>query len=194
MTLTPLQADTHRFYGRSSTALVVRGFLTNRTFRPLITLRWCQNLRRSGVGRLLLPFCKVLHRFATHNACMDLSWATVMGPGVVFTHGWGLVVNPGARIGANVTLFHGVTLGRRDRIAADGTRQIGYPTLEDEVWVGPHAVIVGGVTIGRGSRIGAGAFVTQDIPPYSVVTGNPATIVKSQCTPDVWNPAPVGTD
>jgi serine O-acetyltransferase len=194
MKLTPLQADTHRFYGRSGTALVLRGFLTSRTLRPLITLRWCQNLRRSGAGRLLLPFCQLLHRFATHNACMDLHWATAMGPGVSLTHGWGLVVNQGARIGANVTLFHGVTLGRRDRIAADGTRQIGYPVLEDEVWVGAHAVIVGGVTIGRGSRIGAGAFVMEDIPPYSIVTGNPGCIVKSQCTPDVNNPAPVGAD
>lgn len=66
-----------------------------------------------------------------------------------------------------------------------------YPVLEDEVWVGPHAVIIGGVTIGRGSRVAAGAFVTESVPPHSVVSGNPAVIVKSHCVPDVMNQAPI---
>lgn len=66
----------------------------------------------------------------------------------------------------------------------------GYPVLEDEVWVGPHAIIVGDVTVGRGSRIAGGAFVTESVPPYSVVIGNPAVIVKNNCTPDVMFPAP----
>lgn len=59
------------------------------------------------------------------------------------------------------------------------------------MWVGPHAIIVGGVTIGRGSRIAGGAFVTVNIPPYSIVSGNPATIVKNNCVADVMHPAPV---
>lgn len=100
-------------------------------------------------------------------------------------------MNRGARIGNNVTLFHGATLGRRDRISHDGERFTEYPVLEDEVWVGPHAIIVGGVIIGHGSRIAGGAFVTSSIPPYSIVSGNPASIVKSNCVPDVTNPAPV---
>lgn len=102
-----------------------------------------------------------------------------------------MVVNPGVRIGKNVTLFHGVTLGRRDRISREGERITQYPILEDKVWVGPHAIIVGGITIGQGSRIAGGAFVTESVPPYSVVSGNPAIVVKSNCTPDVMNPAPV---
>jgi serine O-acetyltransferase len=110
---------------------------------------------------------------------------------VALTHGWGLVVTPGARIGKNVTLFHGVTLGLRLRIARDGRQREEYPVLEDDVWVGPHAIIVGEVTIGRGSRIAGGAFVTESIPPHSIVAGNPATIVKSDCAADVSNPAPV---
>jgi serine O-acetyltransferase len=192
MTLTPLQADTYRYHGRHGTSLVLRGFFLNRTFRPVITLRWCQATRSNGgLGRLMFPFCKVLHKIATHVAGMDFPWSTQIGPGLALTHGWALVINSGARIGSNVTLFHGVTLGRRDRIAADGRRETAYPVIEDEVWIGPHATVVGGVTIGRGSRIGAGAFVTDDVPPYSVVIGNPASIVKTQCTPDVYNPAPV---
>lgn len=192
--MTPLQADTFRQFGRYSTGLVVKGALASRTFRPVVTMRWCQAARRrGGVGKVLFPICKGLHKVATQLAGVDFPWATQIGPGLALTHGWSLVINRGAVIGANVTLFHGVTLGRRDRIAADGTRVTSYPVIEDEVWIGPHATIVGGVRIGRGSRIGAGAFVTDDVPPYSVVTGNPARIVKDQCTPDVFNRAPVKT-
>jgi serine O-acetyltransferase len=85
-----------------------------------------------------------------------------------------------------VTLFHGVTLGQRDSIARDGTRSIKYPLIEDDVWIGPHAIVVG-VTIGKGSRIAGGAYVFEDIPPYSVVLGNPGKVVKSGCVPDVNN-------
>lgn len=190
--MTPLQADTYRQFGRVSTKLILKGVLTNRTFRPIVTMRWCQELsRKRGVARLLFPLCKLLHRLSQQLGGFDIEWTTQVGPGLALTHGWAMVISPGSVIGANVTLFHGVTLGRRDRTGPDGTLQAGYPIIEDEVWIGPHAVIVGGVRIGRGSRIGAGALVTEDIPPYSVVMGNPGRIVRSECTPDVHNRAPV---
>ncbi|GAA5783796.1 serine acetyltransferase [Chitiniphilus shinanonensis] len=189
---TALKADTHRQYGRYSLSCLLKGVLTRRNFRVVCTMRLCQGAAASkGPLRFALPGFKVLHRLAAHGAAMDFPWRADIGGGLALTHGWGLVINQGARIGNNVTLFHGVTLGRRDRIAPDGERVTGFPTLEDEVWVGPHAIIVGGVTIGRGSRIGGGAFVTEDVPPYSVVSGNPAAVVRSACTPDVMNPAPV---
>ncbi|UGQ49187.1 DapH/DapD/GlmU-related protein [Massilia endophytica] len=188
-----LNADTWRQYGRHGRLLAFKGFLTRRSFRPIVTLRLCQAAQRGGLpGRLLLPFYKLLHKAATQLAGMDFAWQTQVGPGLALTHGWGLVINPGARIGSNVTMFHGVTLGQRDRIAADGSRVSECPVIEDEVWIGPHAIIVGGVRIGRGSRIGGGAFVTEDVPPYSVVAGNPAAIVKTGCVPDVMNRADIG--
>lgn len=130
----------------------------------------------------------MLHRAARHFAGVDLPWRTRIAPGFRIDHGWGLVLNAGSVIGSNVTMFHGVTLGKRDRVARDGTRTTGAPLVEDDVWIGPHAVIVGGITVGRGSRIAAGAFVTQDVPPASLVVGNPAQIVKNGVTPDVENP------
>ncbi|MEQ1557801.1 MAG: serine acetyltransferase [Methyloglobulus sp.] len=140
---------------------------------------------------MTLPLFKILHRVSTQLAGMDFSWRTKIGAGFIITHGWGLVVNENSHIGKNVTLFHGVTLGQNGRKGTDGKITIGYPILEDEVWVGPNAVIVGGVTIGRGSRIAAGAFVTESLPPYSLVSGNPAKIIKPNCKPDVDNPAPL---
>lgn len=54
--------------------------------------------------------------------------------------------------------------------------------IEDDVWVGARAVILRGVKVGRGSIVGAGAIVKDDVPPYSVVAGNPAKVVKYR-----WN-------
>jgi acetyltransferase-like isoleucine patch superfamily enzyme len=46
--------------------------------------------------------------------------------------------------------------------------------IEDEVWIGTRCLILKGVTIGRGSVIGAGSVVRRDVPPYSLMMGNPA--------------------
>lgn len=50
--------------------------------------------------------------------------------------------------------------------------------IEDDVWVGTRAVILRGVTVGRGSIIAAGSVVTKDVPPYSIVAGCPARVIK----------------
>lgn len=50
--------------------------------------------------------------------------------------------------------------------------------LEDDVWVGDHALILSGVHIGRGAIIAAGAVVAKDVPPYAIVGGNPARVIR----------------
>ena len=51
-------------------------------------------------------------------------------------------------------------------------------TIEDNVWIGANAVITPGITVGTGSIIGAGAVVTKDVPPYSVMGGVPAKLIR----------------
>ncbi len=50
--------------------------------------------------------------------------------------------------------------------------------VEDDVWIGAGTTILPGCRIGRGSIVGAGAVVTKDVPPYAVVGGNPARVLK----------------
>jgi serine O-acetyltransferase len=188
MSFSELGADAFRQSGRGSFASILRLFFISRSFRPVATLRLCQMCSsRNLMLRVMLPIFKILHKLTCQLAGVDLAWSTKIGAGFAITHGWGLVVSPGAEIGRNVTIFHGATLGRGDRIARDGKRQTGYPTIGDEVWIGPGAIIVGGINIGAGSRICGGAYVTEDVPALSVVIGNPARVVKENCTPDVMN-------
>lgn len=53
-------------------------------------------------------------------------------------------------------------------------------TIEENVWIGTHVVILPGVTIGKGSVIGAGSIVTKSIKPYSIAVGNPAKVIKQR--------------
>lgn len=180
-------SDSFRKNGRYCFWDVLLGLIFVRTHRFVITMRLCQAAQLNWFGRIVAPLLRVMHKMACYFACVDFPWRTEVGPGFVITHGRGIVINERASLGSNVTLFHGVTIGQADKISEDGGRETSYPVLENDVWVGPNAVIVGGVTIGEGSRICAGAFVTTDIPPRSLVVGNPAAVVKSGISPDVFN-------
>jgi acetyltransferase-like isoleucine patch superfamily enzyme len=51
-------------------------------------------------------------------------------------------------------------------------------TIEDDAWIGCLSISLKGVTIGRGAVIGAGSVVTKDVPPYTIVAGNPAKVIR----------------
>lgn len=57
--------------------------------------------------------------------------------------------------------------------------------VEDEAWIGSNAIILSGVTIGKGAIIAAGAVVTRDVPPYAIVGGNPARLIKYRFSDEI---------
>ena len=59
-----------------------------------------------------------------------------------------------------------------------GKADIAPVVIEDDAWIGAHAVVLKGVTVGRGSVVAMGSMVTRDVPPMTVVAGSPARVVK----------------
>lgn len=57
--------------------------------------------------------------------------------------------------------------------------------IDDEVWIGTRAMIFSGVKIGKGAIVAAGALVTKDVPPYSIVGGNPAKLIRYRFPHDI---------
>jgi acetyltransferase-like isoleucine patch superfamily enzyme len=57
-----------------------------------------------------------------------------------------------------------------------------FVKIEDDCWIAANSVILSGVTVGKGSIVAAGAVVTKDVPPFSIVAGNPAQVIKSRNT------------
>ena len=66
---------------------------------------------------------------------------------------------------------------RRHKIIMDKT-DVAPVIIEDDVWIGTNALILKGVTIGRGAVVAAGSVVTKNIPPYTLVGGNPARTIR----------------
>jgi acetyltransferase-like isoleucine patch superfamily enzyme len=67
----------------------------------------------------------------------------------------------------------------------DGMPKTNGPiNIGNDVWISSGATILSGITIGHGSVIAANALVTKDVPPYTIVGGNPAKIVKQRFTPE----------
>ncbi|WP_033148498.1 DapH/DapD/GlmU-related protein [Prevotella sp. P6B1] len=94
------------------------------------------------------------------------------------------IIGP-VKIGNHVNLAQGITVTALNHNFGDTSKRIdeqGVSTnnviIEDDVWIGANAVILPGVKIGTHCVVAAGAVITKDVPPHSLVAGVPAKIIK----------------
>jgi serine O-acetyltransferase len=106
---------------------------------------------------------------------IEIHPGATIGPGLFIDHGMGVVIGETAELGAEVTLYQGVTLGGTS--LEKGKR---HPTLGDGVVVGAGAKVLGAITVGEYSRVGANAVVVKTVPSCAVVVGVPGEIVTSR--------------
>ncbi len=127
-------------------------------------------------------FGRAVSQFSRWLTGIEIHPGAKIGPGFFIDHGMGTVIGETAEIGANVTLYHNVTLGG---VSWEKVKR--HPTLEDHVVVGAGAQVLGPITIGAHSRIGANSVVVKDVPPHSVVVGVPGRvrILNGQRVPEV---------
>lgn len=134
-------------------------------------------------ARLLQRFCRyntpVLARLIRLLLHSDVH-CRIHSP-ILMGHPYGITIHTDAEIGRRVAIMQQVTLGGKDWGENDA------PVIEDDVYVGAGAKILGAVRVGRGATVGANAVVTRDVPPYHTVVGANRIVKKPRRAG--WGPA-----
>lgn len=141
-------------------------FLAYPGFLATICHRVAQPLWQAGVP--IIP--RLITEWAHERTGVDLHPGATIGERFAIDHGTGIVVGETARIGNDVRLYQGVTLGAL-RVSKRLAHMQRHPTIEDDVTIYANATILGGQTvIGKGSVIGGNVWLTRSVPPGSIVT------------------------
>ncbi len=117
---------------------------------------------------------RIISSIANARTGIDIHPGATIGPGLFIDHGNGVVIGETAIVGARVRLYQAVTLGARRLPAQEAgsvrKRYARHPIVEDDVTIYAGATILGRVTIGEGSSIGGNVWLTESVPPQSIVT------------------------
>lgn len=116
---------------------------------------------------------RLISHISRHLTDIEIHPGAKLGRRFFIDHGSGVVIGETTKIGNDVLLYQGVTLGGTGK--EKGKR---HPTIGNKVVVGADAVVLGAIEIGDGSRIGAGSVVVKDVPPGAVVVGVPGRVVE----------------
>jgi len=164
-----LQTDTEAAYQGDPAALSKEEVIVAYPFVEAIAVqRLAHELYLQRIP--LIP--RIMTEWAHSRTGMDLHPGAEIGSHFFIDHGTGTVIGETTTIGRHVKLYQGVGLVARSLSGGQSLRgQKRHPTLEDGVTIYANATIVGGETVvGAGSTIGASVFLTQSVPPHSLVT------------------------
>ena len=134
-----------------------------------------------GEGATISPYAVIQGNVTMGSNCSVQSFAVLVGYGTAEDRVGEIRIGNDVRIAPHVMIiaanhkFDDVTRP----IAKQGVERKSI-VIEDDVWIAGRANIMAGVTVGRGSVVAAGAVVTHDVPPYSVVAGVPARVIKKR--------------
>lgn len=166
-----IKADLYRYGGLTGKRGLWKG-LSYPGFRYTFLMRKAAISRPHTIKRKILVM--LLNRYQ-YKYGFQISFDTEIGPGLFIGHFGTLGINTRAKIGKNLTIMFGVTIGQANR-----GKLKGFPVIGDNVWIGAHAVIVGNVSIGSDVLIAPNSYVNFDVPDNSMVIGNPGKIIRKE--------------
>ena len=130
-------------------------------------------------------FPRLLSELAHQMTGIDIHPGATLGSSLAIDHGTGIVIGESTVIGNNVKLYQGVTLGALS-VKKSLARSKRHPTIEDNVVIYAHSVILGGDTvIGHDSVIGGNVWLTGSIPPFSYVHQESSAVVRPRDSGDM---------
>lgn len=167
--------DLYRYYGEDGEPFL------KKVFRPL-ELKYIFWLRKANKCKFL-PL-KIFYMFIlmrmSYKTQIQIPARTSIGEGLYIGHLGRVIINPAAKLGKNINIAAGVTIGAENR----GKRK-GAPEISDNCWIGANAVVVGNIKIGSDVLIAPLSYVNFDVPDHSIVIGNPGKIIhKENATED----------
>jgi len=131
---------------------------------------------------------RLISEFAHSKTGIDIHPAAKIGERFFIDHGTGAVIGETTIIGNDVKVYQGVTLGALS-VSKDKAEEKRHPTIEDDVIIYSNATILGGETvIGKGAVIGGNVWITNSIPPASMVFHKSEIVIKNkQVFPEALN-------
>ena len=162
--------DLYRYYGENGQPLL------KRIFRPL-EIKYISVFRKANMCKFLplrIFYMLKLMRLSKKTQ-IQIPARTSIGEGLYIGHLGRVIIHPDAKLGKNINIATGVTIGMENR----GKRK-GVPHIGDNCWIGTNAVIVGNVKIGSDVLIAPLTYVNFDVPDHSIVIGNPGRIISKE--------------
>lgn len=159
--------DLYRYYGEDGEPFL------KRVFRPA-ELKYISLFRKTADCRFLPLKLYYMYRLKrlSEKTKIQIPARTQIGEGFYIGHLGRVIIHPDAKLGKNINIATGVTIGQENRGKRKGT-----PTFDGDCWIGTNAVVVGNIHIERDVLIAPLSYVNFDVPAHSVVIGNPGRII-----------------
>lgn len=148
-----------RHDSKNFSLICLESILFKSGFQAVLLYRFAHYFHKNNLGYLAWA----ITRFNQFLTSAEIEYNAEIGSGFFIAHPAGIVVGRGAKIGKNVNMYQGVTIGTRN------LKHIKFPTINNDVTLFAGSKILGDVVVGSESIIGANAIILQDLAPSSII-------------------------